>query len=55
MGFEKEEIEWLLDHLQKASKLERSLGFNRKYRGRTRAHLLEVLVNPSRRCFRISS
>ena len=54
MGFEKEEIKWLLDRSQKASKVERSLGLNQKFDGRTRAHLLEVLVNPSGRCLQIA-
>ena len=30
LGFEKEEIEWFVDHLKKASKMDRSLGFNCK-------------------------
>ena len=34
--------------------MESSLGFNRKYRGQTRAHLLAVLVNPNGRSFWIT-
>lgn len=36
VGFEKEEIELLLDHLKKAMKMLRFMGFNRKFRGKSR-------------------
>lgn len=39
MGFVKEEIGWLLDHLKKASKMDRSMDFNPKYIGRTRTSI----------------
>lgn len=41
MGFEKEELEWLLVHLKKVMELPRFMGFNSKFRGKTRMHLLE--------------
>lgn len=53
LGFEKEAVGWLIEHLGKAAELG-SLGFNRKYRGKTRAHLLEVRFNNHGRFIRIS-
>lgn len=36
VGFEKEEIVWILDHLKKAKEMDMFLGFNSKFRGKTR-------------------
>ena len=35
LDFEKEEIFWLLEQLKNASKQERSLGFIKKFKGKT--------------------
>lgn len=45
MGFEKEEIELLLDHLKKAMKLLRFMGLNCKFRGKSRVYVLEVKLS----------
>ena len=37
--FEREEMGWLLEHSKKTSGLERHLGFNGKFKGKTRTHL----------------
>ncbi|KAL6348600.1 hypothetical protein AAG906_016120 [Vitis piasezkii] len=42
VGFEKEELDWLTEHLKKAVELEASRGFIRKIRGKTRTHLMEI-------------
>nr|CAN67046.1 hypothetical protein VITISV_001151 [Vitis vinifera] len=44
-GFEKEEAGWLIEHLAKAIELKSYMGFNRKYRGKSRVHLMEVCFN----------
>lgn len=54
MGFKKEGIEWLLDHLEKASKMDGCLGFNHKYRKNTRVNLLEIKRNPNGRFLQIT-
>ncbi|KAJ9674189.1 hypothetical protein PVL29_023629 [Vitis rotundifolia] len=50
VGFGKEELDWLMEHLKKAVELEASRGFIRKIRGKTRTHLMEICFN-SRGCF----
>ena len=45
IGFGKEEVEWLTEHLKKAVELEASRGFMRKIRGKTRTHLMEICFN----------
>ena len=45
LGFEKEEVGWLLEHLGKVVELKSFMGFNKKYIGKTRVHLLEVSFN----------
>ncbi|KAJ9678127.1 hypothetical protein PVL29_022888 [Vitis rotundifolia] len=45
LGFEKEEVGWLIEHLTKAIEMKSYMGFNRKFRGKTRVHLMEVCFN----------
>ena len=45
LGFEKEEIDWILDYLKKAIEMDRFLGFSHKFKVNTRVHLLEVKMN----------
>nr|CAN82412.1 hypothetical protein VITISV_039149 [Vitis vinifera] len=45
LGFEKEEVGWLIEHLMKAMEMKNHMGFNRKLRGKTRVHLMEVCFN----------
>ena len=45
MGFGKEELEWLSEQLKKVVDLEVSMEFIRKFRGKTRTHLLEICFN----------
>lgn len=45
VGFEKEEIELLLDHLKKAMKMIRFMGFNCKFKGKSRVYVLEVKLS----------
>ncbi|RVW16838.1 hypothetical protein CK203_098160 [Vitis vinifera] len=42
LGFEKEEVGWLIEHLTKAIELKSYMGFNRKYKGKSCVHLMEV-------------
>ncbi|RVW14666.1 hypothetical protein CK203_085447 [Vitis vinifera] len=42
LGFEKEAVEWLVDYLTKALALKSHMGFNKKFRGKCRVHLMEV-------------
>ena len=42
LGFEKEEVGWLIELLAKAVELKSYMGFNRKYRGKAKVHLMEV-------------
>ncbi|RVW77752.1 hypothetical protein CK203_050346 [Vitis vinifera] len=41
LGFEKEEVSWLIEQLTKAIELKVCMGFNRKFRGKNSVHLLE--------------
>ena len=45
LGFEKEEVSWLIEQLTKAIEMKIIMGFNRKFRGKNRVHLLEVGFN----------
>lgn len=45
VAFSKEKITWFLEQLKKAVKLGSSLGFIRKFTGKSRTHLLEVCFN----------
>ena len=54
LGFEKEEVRWLIEHLTKAIEMKSNLGFNRKFRGKFCVHLLEVCFNNHGRFIRIS-
>ena len=45
VGFGKEELDWLMEHLKKAMELEASKGFIRKIRGKTKTHLMEICFN----------
>ena len=54
IGFGKEEVEWLTEHLKKAVELEASRGFMRKIRGKTRTHLMEICFNNRGRFMKIT-
>ncbi|RVX11948.1 hypothetical protein CK203_009559 [Vitis vinifera] len=45
LGFEKEEVSWLIEQLSKAIEMKIFMGFNRKFRGKNSVHLLEVGFN----------
>ncbi|KAL6315991.1 hypothetical protein AAG906_014916 [Vitis piasezkii] len=45
VGFGKEELEWLSEHLKKVVELEAFKGFIQKIRGKTRTHLMEICYN----------
>ena len=47
LGFEKEKVGWLLEHLGKATEMVCFLGFNKKYKGKTNVHPMKVRINPS--------
>ncbi|WJZ98173.1 hypothetical protein VitviT2T_016718 [Vitis vinifera] len=54
LGFEKEAVGWLADYLTKALTLKSHMGFNKKFRGKCRVHLMEVGFNNHGRFIRIS-
>ncbi|WJZ91221.1 hypothetical protein VitviT2T_010316 [Vitis vinifera] len=54
LGFEKEAVGWLVDYLTKALALKSHMGFNKKFRGKCRVHLMEVDFNNHGRFIRIS-
>ncbi|RVW34503.1 putative ribonuclease H protein [Vitis vinifera] len=54
LGFEKEAVGWLVEYLKKGIALKSHMGFNKKFRGKCRAHLLEVGFNNHGRFIRIS-
>ena len=54
LGFEKEDVGWMIEHLTKAIKMMNFMGFNKKFRGNTRAHLMEVCFNNHGRFIRLS-
>ena len=53
LGFEKEEVGWLIEHLTKAIEMKSYMGFNRKCRGKSRVHLMEVCFNSHGRFIRL--
>ena len=54
LGFEKKEVGWLIEHLAKVIELKSYMGFNRKYRGNSRVHLMKVCFNNHGRFIRLS-
>ena len=54
LGLEKEEVGWLIEHLAKAIEPKSHMGFNRKYRGKSRVHLMEACFNNHGRFIRLS-
>ena len=54
MAFEEEEIVWILEQLKKVVELPESYGFIRKFKGRSRTHLVETCFNSRGRYIRIS-
>ena len=44
----------MIEHLRKAIELKSNMGFNRKYRGKSRVHLMEVCFNNHGRFIRLS-
>ena len=54
LGFEKEKVGWLIEHLAKVVELKSYMGFNIKYKGKSRAHLMEVCFNNYGRFIRLS-
>ena len=53
LGFEKEAIGWMVEYLTKAISLKSHMGFNRKFKGKCRVHLMEVGFNNHGRFIRI--
>ena len=53
LGFEKEAVGWLVENLKKAIALKSHMGFNKKFRGKCRVHLMEVGFNNHGRFIRI--
>ncbi|RVW25917.1 hypothetical protein CK203_095963 [Vitis vinifera] len=45
VGFGREEVDWLTEHLKKAVELENTRGFTRKFRGENKIHLMEICFN----------
>ncbi|RVW87764.1 hypothetical protein CK203_043982 [Vitis vinifera] len=45
VGFGREEVVWLTEHLKKAVELENTRGFTRKFRGENKIHLMEICFN----------
>ena len=54
VGFGKEELDWLMEHLKKVVELEASRGFIRKIRGKTKTHLMEICFNNRGRFMKIT-
>ena len=54
LGFEKEEVGWLMEHLMKTNEMKNHMDFNRKFKGKTRVQLLEVCFNNHGRFIRLS-
>ena len=54
LGFEKDEVGWMIEHLTKVIEMKSHLGFNRKYKGKFCVHLMEVGFNNHGRFIRIS-
>ena len=54
IGFGKEKLDWLSEHLKKAVELEASKGFIRKIKGKTRTHLMEICFTSRGRFMKIT-
>ncbi|RVX01639.1 hypothetical protein CK203_024367 [Vitis vinifera] len=54
VGFGKEELDWLTEHLKKAVELEDTRGFTRKFRGENKIHLMEICFNNRGRFMKIT-
>ena len=54
LGFEKDAVGWMIEHLTKAIEMKSHLGFNKKFRGKCCVHLMEVGFNNHGRFIRIS-
>ncbi|KAJ9682271.1 hypothetical protein PVL29_018244 [Vitis rotundifolia] len=54
LGFEKEAVGWMIEHLTKAIEMKSHMGFNRKFRGKCCVHLMEIGFNDNGRFLRIS-
>ncbi|RVX08240.1 hypothetical protein CK203_017634 [Vitis vinifera] len=54
VGFGKEELDWLMEHLKKAVELEASRGFIRKIKGKAKIHLMEICFNNRGRFMKIT-
>ncbi|KAJ9688892.1 hypothetical protein PVL29_014509 [Vitis rotundifolia] len=53
LGFEKEAIGWMIEHLTKVIEMKSHKGFNKKFKGKRCAHLMEVGFNDHGRFIRI--
>ncbi|KAJ9701346.1 hypothetical protein PVL29_006616 [Vitis rotundifolia] len=54
LSFEKEEVGWLIELLMKAIEMKSYMGFNRKFRGKSKVHLMKVCFNNHGRFIRLS-
>ncbi|RVW21778.1 hypothetical protein CK203_114439 [Vitis vinifera] len=54
VGFGREEVVWLTEHLKKAVELENTRGFTRKFRGENKIHLMEICFNNRGRFMKIT-
>ncbi|RVW45069.1 hypothetical protein CK203_067451 [Vitis vinifera] len=54
IGFDMEELDWLMEHLKKAVEVEASRGFVRKIRGKTKTLLMEICFNNRGRFMKIT-
>ncbi|KAJ9680405.1 hypothetical protein PVL29_019666 [Vitis rotundifolia] len=54
IGFDMEELDWLMEHLKKAVEMEASRGFVRKIRGKTKTLLMEICFNNRGRFMKIT-
>ncbi|KAJ9683164.1 hypothetical protein PVL29_018949 [Vitis rotundifolia] len=54
IGFDMEELDWLMEHVKKAVEMEASRGFVRKIRGKTKTLLMEICFNNRGRFMKIT-
>ena len=54
IGFDMEELDWLMEHLKKAVEVEASRGFVRKIKGKTKTLLMEICFNNRGRFMKIT-
>ncbi|RVX07622.1 hypothetical protein CK203_025240 [Vitis vinifera] len=54
VGFGKEELDWLTEHLKKAVELEDTRGFTRKFKGENKIHLMEICFSNRGRFMKIT-